>query len=114
MASLELSWLPVGTITLYALRALFAYNMQPAFDPAGHGAQSMQLYQWHKDHDGALDMPRSRNLADWKPVDNSLAVGVAAGLSFTSTGQLFHIGIFVLVTQAETGTGCLSSASCIC
>ena len=55
----------------------------------------MQLYQWHKDHDGALDMPRSRNLADWKPLDNSFAAGVAAGFSFTSTGQLFHIGIFV-------------------
>jgi len=107
LASLEVSWVPGGALSFYAVRALFAYNMQPALDPAGTGPQSMQLYQWHKDHDGALDMPRSRNLADWKPVDGSLAVGVAAGLSFTSTGQLFHIGVFVMVTHSETDTGVL-------
>ena len=107
LASLEVSWVPGGALSFYAVRALFAYNMQPTLDPAGTGPQSMQLYQWHKDHDGALDMPRSRNLADWNPVDSSLAVGVAAGLSFTSTGQLFHIGIFVMVTHSETDTGVL-------
>ena len=53
LASLQMSWVPAGSFTLYAVRALFANNMQPALDPAGEGAQSMQLYQWHKDHDGA-------------------------------------------------------------
>jgi len=107
LASLEVSYVPTGPLAFYAVRALFAYNMQPALDPAGTGPQSMQLYQWHKDHDGALDMPRSRNLADWTPTDNSLAVGVALGLSFNSTGQLFHIGAFVMVTHNETDTGVL-------
>lgn len=107
LASLEVSYLPTGPLALYALRGLFAYNMQPALDPAGTGPQSMQLYQWHKDHDGALDMPRSRNLADWTPVNDSFSVGVAAGLSFNSTGQVFHVGIFVMVTHSETDTGIL-------
>ncbi|HEY2659536.1 MAG TPA: hypothetical protein VGI79_07425 [Caulobacteraceae bacterium] len=107
LASLEVSFVPAGPLGLYALRALFAYDMQPALDPAGTGPQSMQLYQWHKDHDGALDMPRSRNLADWTPTNNSLAVGAAVGLSFNSTGQLFHIGVFVLVTHSDTDTGVL-------
>ena len=107
LASLEVSYMPAGPLALYALRGLFAYNMQPALDPAGTGPQSMQLYQWHKDHDGALDMPRSRNLADWTPVNDSFSVGVAAGLSFNSTGQMFHVGIFVMVTHSETDTGIL-------
>lgn len=101
LASLQISWIPAGSFTLYAVRALFANNMQPALDPAGEGAASMQLYQWHKDHDGALDMPRSRNLADWKPLDDSFAAGIAVGFSFTSTGQLFHISIFTLVTEGD-------------
>jgi hypothetical protein len=101
LASLQISWVPAGSFTLYAVRALFANNMQPALDPAGEGAQSMQLYQWHKDHDGAIDMPRSRNLADWKPLDDSFAAGIAVGFSFTSSGQLFHIGIFTLVTEGD-------------
>jgi hypothetical protein len=107
LASLEVSFIPAGPLGLYAVRSLFAYNMQPALDPAGTGPQSMELYQWHKDHDGSLDMPRSRNLSDWTPTDNSLAVGIAIGLSFNSTGQLFHIGTFVMVTHSETDTGVL-------
>lgn len=101
LASLQISWIPAGSFSLYAVRALFANNMQPALDPAGEGSASMQLYQWHKDHDGALDMPRSRNLADWKPLDDSFAAGIAVGFSFTSTGQLFHVSIFTLVTEGD-------------
>ena len=107
LASLQVSYLPAGPLGLYAVRALFAYNMQPALDPAGVAGQSMQLYQWHKDHDGAIDMPRSRNLADWTPIDNSLAAGLALGLSFNSAGQMFHIGIFGLLTHSETDTSLL-------
>ena len=109
LASLQVGWIPAGPIGLYAVRALFAYNMQPAIGQVQPGqdtggGEGMVLYQWHKDHDGAIDMPRTRNLADWTPVKNSFAVGVGAGFSFTATGAVFHIGAFVLVTHSETDT----------
>jgi hypothetical protein len=107
LASLQVGYVPVSAAGLYDVRALFAYDMQPALDPPGELGQSMVLYQWHKDHDSAIDMPRSRNLADWKPVDKSLAVGLAAGFSLNSAGALFHIGVFVLVTHDEENTGIL-------
>jgi hypothetical protein len=107
LASLQIGYIPVGAVGLYDVRALFAYNMQPALDPPGQLGESMVLYQWHKDHDGAIDMPRSRNLSDWTPVDKSLAVGAAAGFSVNSCGALFHIGAFVLVTHSEVDTGVL-------
>jgi hypothetical protein len=104
LASLQIGYIPAGAVALNAVRALFAYNMQPALDPPGELGQSMVLYQWHKDHDGAIEMPRSRNLADWKPLDKSLAVGAAAGFSVNSCGALFKIGTFVLVTHNEQDT----------
>ena len=107
LGSLQVGYIPAGAVGLYDVRLLFAYDMQPALDPPGELGQSMVLYQWHKDHDGAIDMPRSRNLSDWKPVDKSLAVGVAAGFSVNAFGALFHIGAFVLVTHDETSTDIL-------
>jgi hypothetical protein len=107
LGSLQVGYVPVGAAGLYDVRALFAYNMQPALDPPGQLGESMVLYQWHKDHDGAIDMPRSRNLADWKAVDKSLAVGVAAGFALNGAGALFHIGAFLLVTHDEENTGIL-------
>ena len=94
--------MPIGAVNFDAIRALFAYNMQPALDPPGQLGESLVLYQWHKDHDGAIDMPRSRNLADWTPVNNSFAVGVAGEFTLHACGKVFHIDVFVLVTHSET------------
>jgi hypothetical protein len=104
LASAQIGYIPAGPVGLYAIRLLVAYNMQPALDPPGENGESMVLYQWHKDHDGAIDMPRTRNLADWKPLDSSFAVGVGAGFSLNSCGSLFHIGAFVLVSHSEEDT----------
>ena len=81
--------------------------MQPALDPPGPLGEGMILYQWHKDHDGAIDMPRTRNLADWKPVDNSCAAGLAAEFTLNSCGKTFHLDVFVLVTHSEPDTDVL-------
>jgi hypothetical protein len=108
LAALQVGFAPIGPVNFKAVRALFAYNMQPALDPPGPLGEGMTLYQWHKDHDGAIDMPRTRNLADWKPVDNSWAAGLAAGeFSLNSCGKAFHLDIFVLITHSETDTGVL-------
>ena len=104
LASLQIGYIPAGPIGLYAVRLLLAYDMQPAVDPPGDGGENMALYQWHKDHDGAIDMPRSRNLSDWKPVDHSFAAGVGLGFSLNSCGGLFHIGAFVLLAHSEEDT----------
>ena len=104
LASLQVGYIPAGPVGLYAVRMLLAYNMQPAVDPPGDGGESMALYQWHKDHDGAIDMPRSRNLAEWQPVDHSFAAGVGLGFSLNSCGSLFHIGGFVLLSHSEQDT----------
>ena len=104
LGALQVGFLPVGPVNFEALRALFAYNMQPALDPPGPLGEGMVLYQWHKDHDGAIDMPRTRNLADWKPVDNSWAAGVAGQFSFNSCNKAFHLDVFVLVAHSETDT----------
>jgi hypothetical protein len=101
LASLQIGYIPVASVGLYAVRLLFAYNMQPALDPPGADGEGMVLYQWHKDHDGAIDMPRTRNLADWTPVNHSLAAGVGLGFSLNSAGAIFHIGAFVMVTRSE-------------
>jgi hypothetical protein len=104
LGSLQVGFVPVGPVNFTAVRALFAYNMQPALDPPGQLGEGMVLYQWHKDHDAAIDMPRSRNLADWKPVESSFAVGAAAEFTLHSCGKLFHIDVFVLVTHSEPDT----------
>src|SRR5207237_1433383 len=94
LGSLQIGFLPIGPVHFNAIRALFAYNMQPALDPPGQLGEGMVLYQWHKDHDGAIDMPRSRNLDDWKPVENSLAAGLAAEFTLHSCGRVFHFDVF--------------------
>jgi hypothetical protein len=104
LASLQVGYIPAGPVGLYAVRLLIAYNMQPAISPPGEEGQSMVVYQWHKDHDGAIDMPRTRNLADWKPVDHSFAVGVGAGFSLNALGDAFHLGAFILVAHDEEDT----------
>jgi hypothetical protein len=104
LGSLQIGFLPIGPVNFNAIRALFAYNMQPALDPPGQLGEGMVLYQWHKDHDGAIDMPRSRNLADWKPVEDSFAAGLAAEFTLHSCGRVFHLDVFVLVTHSETDT----------
>jgi hypothetical protein len=104
LGSLQIGFVPIGPVNFTAIRALFAYNMQPALDPPGQLGEGMVLYQWHKDHDGAIDMPRSRNLADWKPVDRSFAAGLAAEFTLHSCGKVFHLDVFVLVTHSEVDT----------
>jgi hypothetical protein len=104
LASLQVGYIPAGPVGLYAVRVLVAYNMQPNVDPPGDGGDSMALYQWHKDHDAAIDMPRSRNLADWKPLDQSFAGGVGFGFSLNACGGLFHIGAFLLLAHSEEDT----------
>ena len=104
LASLQVGFIPAGPIGLYTVRLLVAYDMQPALDPPGENGQSMVLYQWHKDHDAAINMPPSRNLADWTPVNHSFAAGVGAGFSLNSAGTAFHIGAFILVTHSEEDT----------
>jgi hypothetical protein len=104
LAQLQVGYIPAGPVGLYAVRALVAYNMAPALDPPGENGESMVLYQWHKDHDGAIDMPRSRNLADWKPQDHSLAIGAGVGFSLNGCGEAFHLGAFVLLQHDEEDT----------
>ena len=78
----------------------------PRSTPPATGPQSMQLYQWHKDHDGAHGHATRRATSPTgSPSTTPWRSGIAAGFSFTSSGQLFHIGIFMLVTQSETDTG---------
>jgi hypothetical protein len=108
LGQLQVGFVPVGPVNFKAVRALFAYNMQPALDPPGELGEGMVLYQWHKDHDGAIEMPQTRNLQAWKPVNNSWAAGVAAGeFTLNSCGKAFHLDIFVLITHSETDTGVL-------
>src|SRR6185312_16732078 len=65
------------------------------------------LYKWHKDHDTAIDMPRDRNLGDWKAVDNTLAMGMGGAFSFTGSGNIFRISIFAFYSQGDTERGLL-------
>src|ERR1700730_11341502 len=82
LAGLTVGYLPAGSIGLYAVRVLLANNMTPATEASSADGQGMVLYNWHKDHDTAIDMPRDRNLGDWKAVDNTLAFGAGCGFSF--------------------------------
>jgi hypothetical protein len=108
LAALTLGYLPAGSVGVYAGRLLLAVNMTPALDPNATDGQGMALYKWHKDHDTAIDMPRDRNLNDWKPVDNTLAMGMGAGLSFNGCGNAFHVNIFVLYSKGDTERGLLA------
>ena len=108
LASLQIGWVPAGPVALYDMRALVAYNMQPALDPPGEGGESMALYQWHKDHATAIELPRSRSLADWEPLERSLAVGFGFGFSLNSCGSLFYIGLSGLVAHTEEDTRILA------
>jgi len=107
LAGLTLGYLPAGGFELYAIRLLFAYNMTPALDPNATDGQGMALYKWHKDHDTAIDMPRDRNLGDWKAVDNTLAMGMGGAFSLTSCGSVFRINIFAFYSQGDTERGFL-------
>jgi hypothetical protein len=107
LASLTLGYLPAGSFELYSIRLLFASNMTPATDPNSSDGQGMVLYKWHKDHDTAIDMPRDRNLGDWKAVDNTLAMGIGCGFSFASCGNVFRISVFAFYSQGDTERGLL-------
>jgi len=108
LAALAFGYLPAGSVGVYAGRALFAMNMTPALDSNATDGQGMALYKWHKDHDTAIDMPRDRNLNDWKAVDNTLAIGLGAALSFNGCGNMFRVSIFVLYSKGDTERGLLA------
>ena len=108
LAGLTVGYLPAGSVGFYAVRVLVADNMTPATDASSSDGQGMVLYKWHKDHDTAIDMPRDRNLGDWKAEDNTLACGMGFGFSFNGGGNVFHINFFVLLSQSEEERGLLA------
>jgi hypothetical protein len=108
LAALAFGYLPAGSVGVYGGRVLFAENMTPMLDPNATDGQGMALYKWHKDHDTAIDMPRDRNLSDWKPVENTLAMGMGAALSFNGCGDAFHVSIFVFYSKGDTERGLLA------
>jgi len=65
LASLLLGFLPAGPFALYDIRVLLAFIMAPNLDSQFPEGEGMALLKWHKEHDGALSMPRSRTLSDW-------------------------------------------------
>ena len=108
LAGLTVGYLPAGSVGFYAVRVLLANNMTPATDPSSPDGHGMLLYNWHKDHDTAIDMPRDRNLGDWKAEDNSLACGIGFGFSFNGGGKVMHINFFLLLSQSEEERGLLA------
>lgn len=105
LASLTVGELPVGAAGLYSLRALVAENFVPNLGTQTPDNKGLQLYLWHRDHDGSIDLPRDRNLADWQPQDHAIVAGAGAGLAITGLGALMHLDLFVLVEHTEGDTG---------
>ncbi len=107
LAGFELSTLPAGPYTLYDLRALLADNMAPNLESEYPDGEGMVLLAWNKDHNGALSMPRSRQLDDWIAEKGAFSVGVGCGFSLSGAGSAFHIDVFVFFAKTPVDSGLL-------
>ncbi|MFT3908287.1 MAG: hypothetical protein QM737_02590 [Ferruginibacter sp.] len=87
--------LPVSGCVIKSGRVLFAHNMTPNLSDEDIAQDQLKYYHWQKTID-PLSVPGSRRLEGWKAEDDSLAIGMGAGISFAGCGDRFSLVAFLM------------------
>jgi hypothetical protein len=107
LMALRLGRLPLGSTELTDLRVLVAENLAPQLAPPEGNSQQMRLFRWYKDSEAAVELPSGRQLTAWAPVDQSLAAGAAAWLSFAGS-KAVRMELFFFIHDSPDETGFLA------
>jgi len=113
LASAMVSPIPIGAVTLADVRALFAWHMTPTLgtpDDTPGSQQPMRLFEWYRANDAGLTLPPTRNMTTggWTPLDDSIAIGVGAGVQVGGT-KFVTIKLFAMYRRSPESKGFLAA-----